>query len=131
MRTLNFNVGGSNQLQRLIDSDLLEGLSDPSTVSVLPKWDDADNFTLEERARAYFDINCAHCHTAGGFCEEQSTLRLSFETSFGESSISERRNSILTRIQNTIPQYGMPLIGTTILHDEGVTLLIEYIDSLE
>lgn len=130
MRTMNFEFNGSNQIQRLIDNDLLEGLSDPSSVTVLPKWDDPSE-SLSRRARAYMDINCAHCHIQGGYCEEQSSLRLAFETPYGESSISERRSSILVRIQNTIPEYGMPLIGTTILHDEGVELLIDYINSLE
>jgi len=130
MRTINFNFNGSNQIQQLIDNDMLEGLADPTSVSLLPKWDDP-TVSLDRRARAYMDINCAHCHTVGGFCEVESTLRLGYETAYEESSISERRFSILTRIQNTIPQYGMPLIGTTILHDEGVEVLIEYINSLE
>ncbi|MFT4781475.1 MAG: putative repeat protein (TIGR03806 family) [Psychroserpens sp.] len=130
MRTINFDFNGSNQIQRLIDNDMLEGLSDPTSVSLLPKWDDP-TVSLDRRARAYMDINCAHCHIQGGFCEEQSNLRLGYETAYEESSISQSRNSILTRIQNTIPQYGMPLIGTTIIHDEGVDLLIEYINSLE
>ncbi|WCO01047.1 fibronectin type III domain-containing protein [Psychroserpens ponticola] len=130
LRTLNFNVNGSNQLQTLIDNEMLEGLTDPSTVGDLPDWEDT-SLGLERRARAYMDINCAHCHIEGGYCENQSSLRLSYETAFGESSISENSNSILARIQNTIPQYGMPLIGTTILHDEGVSLMIDYINSLE
>lgn len=129
MRTLNFNVNGTNQLQQLIDNNLLEGLSDPATVSVLPNWED-DSFNREERARAYFDVNCAHCHIEGGFCEEQSTLRLSFETAFDETNILQRKNSILARIQSTIPEYGMPYIGTTILHDEGVEFLMIYLESL-
>ena len=130
LRTLNFNINGSNQLQALIDNDMLEGLTDPSTVSTLPDWEDI-SFGLERRARAYMDINCAHCHIEGGFCDEQSQLRLSYETAFEESNISDSSDSILARIQNTIPDYGMPLIGTTILHDEGVSLLIDYINSLE
>jgi len=130
LRTLNFDVNGFNQLQSLIDNEMLEGLTDPTTVSVLPNWEDT-SLGLERRARAYLDVNCAHCHIEGGFCELQSGLRLSYETPFGESNISESSNSILARIQNTIPEYGMPLIGTTILHDEGVSLLVEYINSLE
>ena len=130
MRTINFNFNGSNQLQQLIDNDMLDGLTDPTSVSLLPKWDDA-SVSLDRRARAYMDINCAHCHTVGGFCEEQSNLRLDYEIPYEESSISESRFSILTRIQNTIPEYGMPLIGTTFVHEEGVDLLIEYINSLE
>ncbi|MGS2727706.1 fibronectin type III domain-containing protein [Psychroserpens sp. BH13MA-6] len=130
LRSLNFEVNGSNQLQALIDLNLLEGLADPSTVDALPNWED-DSVTLDRRARAYMDMNCAHCHISGGFCEEQSNLRLSYETPFGESNIMESSNSILARIQNTIPEYGMPYIGTTILHDEGVALMIDYINSLE
>lgn len=130
LRTMNFNVNGSNQLQALIDNEMLEGLTDPATVSVLPDWEDT-SLGLDRRARAYMDINCAHCHIEGGFCDTQSILRLSYETDYVESNISERRNSILARIQNTIPEYGMPLIGTTILHEEGVNLLVDYINSLE
>lgn len=130
LRTLNFDINGSNQLMTLINNGMLDGLTDPSSVSVLPNWEDT-SLDLSRRARAYMDINCAHCHIEGGHCEEQSNLRLSYETEFGATSISESSNSILTRIQNTIPEYGMPLIGTTILHDEGVDLLIDYINSLE
>ncbi|WP_231565564.1 fibronectin type III domain-containing protein [Psychroserpens sp. Hel_I_66] len=130
MRTINFNFNGSNQIQQLINNDMLQGLTDPTSVSLLPNWEDP-TVSLDRRARAYMDINCAHCHTPGGFCDEISTLRLSYETAYEESSISERRNSILARIQNTIPEYGMPLIGTTIVHEEAVDVLIEYINSLE
>ncbi|WP_431137205.1 fibronectin type III domain-containing protein [Psychroserpens mesophilus] len=130
LRTLNFNVNGSNQLQTLIDNNMLDGLSDPSTVGVLPNWEDT-SLGLERRARAYMDINCAHCHIEGGFCAEESNLRLAFETAYEESNIYQKRNSIEARIQNTIPQYGMPLIGTTIVHDEGVALLLDYLSSLE
>lgn len=130
LRTMNYNINGINQLQSFINNGYLEGLTDPITVNTLPKWDDT-NYTLEERARAYMDINCAHCHTEGGTCEIESDLRLSYETEFEETYISLNNNSILARIQNTIPEYGMPLIGTTILNDEGVSLMMDYINSLE
>ena len=130
MRNINFNFNGSNQIQTLINSNVITGITDPATVSLLPKWDDL-LAPLDARARAYMDINCAHCHRQGGSCEEVSDLRLDYETPYIESLISQRRNSILTRIQNTIPEYGMPLIGTTILHEEGIDLLIEYINTLD
>jgi uncharacterized repeat protein (TIGR03806 family) len=130
MRNINFDFNGSNQLQNLIDNNMINGLTDPLSVSLTPKWDDP-SISLDRRARAYLDVNCAHCHIQGGFCEEESTLRLGYEIPYEESAISDRRNSILTRIQNTLPNYGMPLIGTTVLHDEGVDVLIKYINSLE
>jgi uncharacterized repeat protein (TIGR03806 family) len=131
MRTLNFSVNGTNQLQSLINNNLIEGLTDPTTVSVLPKWDDDTNYTLEERARAYFDVNCAHCHIEGGYCEVQSTLRLGYETSLGNSNIQNRRNSIINRISTYDQGFSMPLTGTTIVHNEGVDLLLQYLDTLE
>jgi uncharacterized repeat protein (TIGR03806 family) len=130
MRNINFDFNGSNQLQNLIDNNMIEGLTDPISVSLTPKWDDP-TVSLDRRARAYLDVNCAHCHIQGGSCEEQSTLRLGYEIPYEESAIAERRYSILTRIQNTLPNYGMPLIGTTILHDEGIAVLTEYLNSLE
>ena len=32
----------------------------------MPVWDDALNFSVENRAKAYLDANCAHCHSAQG-----------------------------------------------------------------
>ncbi|RKE92006.1 fibronectin type III domain-containing protein [Ichthyenterobacterium magnum] len=130
LRTLNFSVNGTNQLQALIDSDLLDGVTDPNTVSVLPDWTNDTNYTLEERTRAYLDINCAHCHIEGGYCELQSSLRLGYETSFDDSNIYSQRFQISARIANVIPGFSMPFIGTTIIHDEGVSLIEEYLDTL-
>ncbi len=129
LRTLNFEVNGINQLQRLKDMQLLTGLSSPSDVTVLPDWQDT-SATLEERARAYFDIQCAHCHSAGGFCEIESTLRLSYETSLDDSKIVQRKNSISTRINTYNSGFSMPYIGTTIIHTEGVALIQAYLDTL-
>jgi uncharacterized repeat protein (TIGR03806 family) len=131
LRTLNFNVDGVNQLQRLIDSQLLEGLTNPSEVSVLPKWNDM-SYSLEERTRAYLDINCAHCHTEGGYCETQSILRLDYENNLLNSNIQARKTSITFRVSSDFqPGLTMPWIGTTILHDDGVELILEYLDTLE
>lgn len=131
LRALNFNINGTNQLQRLINNNLLEGLSDPTSVSQFPKWDDTINYTLEQRARAYLDVNCAHCHTEGGYCEVQSTLRLGFDTSLEDSNIAIRKNHIISRISADFAVgFTMPWIGTTIHHDEGIDLVIDYLNTL-
>ena len=129
LRTLNFEVNGINQLQKLKNLQLLSGLTSPNDISVLPNWEDT-NATLEQRARAYFDINCAHCHTSGGYCETQSTLRLSYETSLANSKIVERKSSISNRLNSTVQGIKMPFIGTSIKHQEGVDLLQSYLDTL-
>lgn len=127
LRSMNFD----NQLQDFLDSGHLTNLTDPSTVGVLPNWLDESNFTLEERARAYFDVNCAHCHSAGGFCEDQTLLRLPYETSLVDSHIVELKNEIDTRMATYNPPYTMPLIGTTVVHDKGYSLIRAYLQTLE
>ena len=119
-----------NQLQDFIDHGYLSGSPDVATIDALPDWEDT-SYTLEERGRAYFDVNCAHCHTAGGFCEIESTLRLDYETPFAESKILERQNQIVNRMQYYNAGFSMPFIGTTIVHTEGFNLIKAYIDSLD
>ncbi len=119
------NINMDNQIQRLVEDQLLLNLTDPSTVSKLPNWKDT-SFTLEERARAYFEINCAHCHIDDGYCGDISDLRLSYDTPFADTKIFEKRFTIpvLMQIGN------MPFIGTTTVHNEGLALIQEYLDTL-
>ena len=130
LRTMNFNVDGVNQLQYFIDNGQLINAPNPSEIASLPNWEDDINYSLEERSRAYFDVNCAHCHTTGGFCEFQSTLNLAFETNFDDTNIFQRRFSISNRMATYSPGISMPFIGTTMIHSEGFDLIQEYLDSL-
>lgn len=131
-RNLNFVQNGSNSLQNFVDKGLLEGAPSISEIETLPVWSDA-SFTLTERARAYMDVNCAHCHQPGGFHDANISVRPDFryETSFVNSNIDPFKVDIRNRV-NTSPAFGpsMPLVGVTILHTEGVELIQDYIDSL-
>tara|TARA_R100001369_G_scaffold90177_1_gene128815 strand:- start:13955 stop:14905 length:951 start_codon:yes stop_codon:yes gene_type:complete len=129
LRNLNFDLDGSNQLQQLITNQNIDGLASNSEVSSTANWLD-ESASLESRARAYMDINCAYCHKPGGFCENESTLRLTYETSLEDSQIIERNGSISFRITTDIPGLGMPFIGTTLTHTEGVDLIQAYLDTL-
>ncbi len=126
LRTLNFD----GQLQEFITKGFIDGLPDATLVNSLPSWDDP-SFSREQRARAYFDVNCAHCHSEGGFCGELSNLRLNYETPFEDSKIYIQRFNILLRMSEYIPQFSMPYIGTTIVHQEGYDLIESYIQSLD
>lgn len=131
LRSLNFDVNGFNQLQSFIDNQFIEGLNNASIVSTLPNWKNTTNYTLEERTRAYLDMNCAHCHSVGGYCENQSTLRLDYETSLEDSNIVIQKNSMLFRVSSDFQEgLTMPWIGTSILHDEGVDLMVTYLNTL-
>ncbi|HLV14114.1 MAG TPA: hypothetical protein VKY41_02960 [Xanthomarina sp.] len=123
-------VNGNNQLQNWIANNYIANLSSASEVSILPNWEDTTNFTLEERARAYFDINCAHCHSAGGSCGDQSNLRLSYNTPFSNTFILEGKENIDFRMSSYMDGISMPLIGTTMIHTDGYNLISEYLNTL-
>jgi uncharacterized repeat protein (TIGR03806 family) len=131
LRSMNFNVNGTNQLQQFINAGSLQGAPDPSNISALPDWTD-ENIQTETRIRAYFDMNCAHCHAPGGYHTENyyDALNLLIETPFDDSGIYDKRWSIITRIQTTIPGYSMPFIGVSTPHSEAVDLIIPYLESL-
>lgn len=126
LRSMNFN----DQLQNFIDAGHLTNLTDPNTVSVLPNWLD-ESYSLEQRARAYFDVNCAHCHSDGGYCEVQTPLRLPYETTLEDSQIYELKDEIDSRMQTYNPPYTMPLIGTSVVHEKGYSLIRSYLSTLE
>jgi uncharacterized repeat protein (TIGR03806 family) len=129
VRNMNFEVDGVNQLQKFIDAGHLTDAPSVESIAALPNWQD-ESLSLESRSRAYFDVNCAHCHEPGGFCDAQSTLDLRFEIEFEDTNIFERKNSINNRMSTYTPGFSMPFIGTTMLHTEGYALIQEYLDTL-
>lgn len=126
LRSINFN----NQLQTLISNNQITGITDVTTITTLPNWEDDVNYTLEERARAYFDVNCASCHQPGGYCDVQTTLDFRFETPYGNTSIFEHKSEINARMANYQELFSMPLLGTTFVHTEGYYLIKTYLNSL-
>ena len=103
---------------------------------------------LEFRAKSYIDINCAHCHRVGGHCDyvpqrfnfsnmDMYTFGICLPPLFnipdnpyvinaGDADHSE----LMYRINTNEGSEMMPIIGRTIIHEEGVALMREYINSL-
>ncbi len=125
------NMNTADKLQEFIDSGILTGIDNLSTVEKLPKWNDS-SYSLEERARAYLDVNCAHCHQPKGFYDQQfgSTFEFRYETKFTDTHILDKRDPMITRMHSNIDGYKMPFIGTTITHIEGLDLVETYLNSL-
>lgn len=130
LRSMNFEINGVNQLEQFITNSQLTGITNSGSVRSLPNWED-DNESLENRARAYMDINCAHCHIPGGHCEDESTLNLAFETQLEDSDIVEQSFSIDYRVSFYLDGLSMPFIGTSMMHTEGVALIQSYLETLE
>jgi uncharacterized repeat protein (TIGR03806 family) len=129
LRSMNFNINGVNQLEQFISNQQLSGVASSSSVRSLPNWEDT-SLPLETRARAYIDVNCAHCHIPGGTCADQSTLNLAFETTLEDSNILDQIALIDYRTSFYLEGISMPFIGTSMRHTEGLDLVQSYLNTL-
>lgn len=133
LRSLNFNPNNGtvneNQLDYLMGRGMLDGVT-PSDISLLPDWTDVDNFDLFERSRAYLDINCAHCHQPGGEVSNFD-IDMRYETPFEETGIFANRGEIEARFESTLPTYRMPQLGRTVVHEDALAMLVEYLEAIE
>lgn len=61
------NGATANQLADWIARGLLHGApQDTAAIPRLPRWNDPATGSVEQRARAWLAVNCAHCHNPGG-----------------------------------------------------------------
>ncbi|HVI47161.1 MAG TPA: SO2930 family diheme c-type cytochrome [Chitinophaga sp.] len=153
-RNLNFTREGhsGNQLLEWATSGILTGMPAIDSVPRLPNWKDSVAFTVSERARAYLDVNCAHCHTKGGdafntglFLEYEQTnpdhigIRKSPVSAGGGAGgldydiiPGDPAHSILAyRMNSTEPGTAMPELARTVIHKEGVALIRQWISGLK
>jgi uncharacterized repeat protein (TIGR03806 family) len=129
LRNLNRKVlrGGAevNQLEHLAAEGVLEG-ADWTSAPAIPSYADVGH-PLASRARAYLDANCAHCHNPGAWDEAaQTELDLRFEIPVSQTGIGQSTSALERQLQTG----RMPYLGTTLLHDEGVRLVLDYLQSL-
>jgi parallel beta-helix repeat protein len=139
-----------NQLRYMERVGALVGVPENlDTIDTVPDWEDTAA-SLEDRAKGYLDINCAHCHRPEGFASN-SALFLDYwrkvDESYGICKTpvaagsgsggfqydivpGDSDISILSyRMDSNEPDVRMPEIGRTLIHDEGVALIEEWINS--
>ncbi len=144
--------GIANQIDRWSDLGILTGAPiDTSTIDTVPVFGDT-TADLDDRARGYLDINCAHCHTEGG-AADTSGLFLDYTRVFGtevgeckppvaagdgagdlDYSIvpGDADASILPfRMDSNELDVRMPEIGRSVIHTEGVALIREWINAMD
>ena len=152
-RNLNFTIIGQqeNQLTNWSASGKLSGLTGLSNVNSLPDWKDNKHFSLDQRARAYLDINCAHCHIKGGdayntglFLEYEQTdkkhlgiMKSPVSAGNGAGGFNydivpgNASHSIFAYRMNSVePGTAMPELARTIIHKEGVKLIVDWINGM-
>ena len=150
-QNLNHNIaynGVSKKiLQKLVEQGYLD--SYPSSIVSTVDYTDASQ-PLDLRVRSYIDINCAHCHQDQARCYYRP-IRFPFSQTNVDSNIGicldadepinlsiqkvilpgNYYNSVLHyRISTNVENQRMPLLGRTIVHDEGVALIEQWINTL-
>jgi uncharacterized repeat protein (TIGR03806 family) len=143
-----YSDGTSNQLSKLIDVGYLENNLPSSIVSTID-YNDASH-PLRLRLRSYLDVNCAHCHRENSHCDYRP-LRLAFSETVNSQNMGicvepdEALDPLLIeiivpgnvpksmmhfRLSSTSESNRMPLLGRTLVHEEGVQLLKDFINSI-
>lgn len=140
------NHGG--QLQKLAAAGLLDRA--PADAPRVARWDDT-RAPLDARARAYLEINCAHCHNPAG-AASNSGLFLELDRKepvalgIGKRPVAAGRGSggrefaiapgdaeasiLIYRLRSTDPGIAMPELGRATAHEEGIALLSQWIDAM-
>lgn len=150
----NYSDGSKNQLLKWIEKGYLENnFNLPSTQNTVANYNDTSK-PIELRARSYFDINCAHCHNDDGHCGYRP-MRFNFNETLNNninmgvcvdtqdmqdfpSTLSKiiapaniSKSMLYHRLNTTDESYRMPLHGRTILHNEGLQIIEEWINTLQ
>ncbi|AEA43365.1 hypothetical protein [Fluviicola taffensis] len=140
-----YQSGIQNQLEKLIAVGYLQNTLPGNIVSTVNYMDQTK--TVDERFRSYVDINCAHCHAEGKHCSYRP-MRLAFSETSDPINLGlcvepdddidpayvyiikpndKNRSMMHFRLGSTVPSIRMPLLGRTIVHEEGLQLLEEWI----
>ena len=139
-----YNQISENQLHKWVKEGILNSFKDMSSLPILVNYEDPSDGTIAQCARAWLNINCAHCLQRGGPAET-SGLYLNLEdkdlaklgqfkplVSAGRGSGNRKYNivpgrtegSILEyRIASTDPRVMMPELNCKLVHHEGVRLI--------
>ena len=147
-QAFDYESGAENQLAHWTAAGILEGAPEPATAPRVPVWDDPSSGSLEDRARTYLDINCAHCHNPGG-SGRTSGLDLTYgrrtdkelgilkfpvaagrgtgDRSFGVVPGKPDESIFMFRVESVDSGIMMPELGRRLVHEEGVELIRQWI----
>lgn len=150
-RQLNRDVEGQkekNQLDYWRSIGMLRNLPEAGVIPRLAVWDKAETGSLNDRARAYLDSNCGHCHSRSGPASTSGLFLDIFENNNTHLGVNKppvaagrgagefqfdikpgepHQSILLYRMNTTDPAIAMPEIGREQIHAEGVKLIEEWI----
>lgn len=147
-----YESGAENQLAYWSRNGILAGApNDLNDAPRSPVWDDPETGTLDERARAYLDMNCSSCHRPGGigytsgldlrYTQREPTRYGVYKAPVAAGRGGHARFAIvpgkpeesmlLHRLESTDAGVRMPVVGRGLVHEEGVALIRAWIAQME
>jgi uncharacterized repeat protein (TIGR03806 family) len=150
-RQLNKEVNGKNQLVEWVHAGLINELPAIEKVTKLVSYEDK-NISIDARARAWLEINCAHCHRTDAPAKTSGLHLLASVTSplhigIGKPPVAAGKGSggllydivpgkanesiMIYRIASTDPGVMMPELGRSIVHEEGLQLITQWINEMK
>jgi uncharacterized repeat protein (TIGR03806 family) len=150
-RDFAYQEGTENQLAHWSRLGALEGATDPGAAPRLADWADPHSGTLDARARAWLEINCAHCHSPEGparnsgldlLASQHNAIAYGIEkppiaAGNGSGGLAHDivpgqpdKSILVYRISSTHPGIMMPELGKRLVHDEGVSLIRDWIAAM-
>jgi len=151
-RLFSFSDGEKNQLDKLVELGYLKDVPASSQIPAVPLWEEENSGTTEERARAYLDVNCGHCHNPRGPAKNSALNLYYFEDDplslgickaplaagqgsggFAYDIVPGQPDSsiIIYRMNSVELDVAMPEISRSTIHEEGVQLIRDWITGLE
>ncbi len=146
-----YTAGEENQLLFWQAHNMIEGLPAMATVPALTAYED-ETAPTDLRARAWLEINCAHCHRSDGPAKNSGLYLLASEKDkrvlgVGKAPVAAGKGSggrlysivpgkpdesiLQFRIESTHPGIMMPELGRQLTHEEGVDLVRKWIAEMK
>ena len=148
-REYRYPGGSRNQLAYWTAAGMLAGVPDSPPAGV--RWAAAGAASVELRARAYLDANCAHCHNPKGPADTSGLdlgIGAAVDRRFGvcKPPVAVGRGSgdrpydiypgrpddsiLVYRMAHSDPAIAMPELGRSVVHREGVELIRDWVAGL-
>jgi parallel beta-helix repeat protein len=144
--------GKENQLTHWTKAGALKGSPEPAKAPRAAKYDDPTTGSLDQRARAWLDVNCAHCHNPAGPARTTGLDLSISQTNFAKLGVwkspvaaghgsGEHRfdivpgkpedSIVIYRLESTEPGVMMPELPRRMVPDDAVALLREWISQMK
>lgn len=146
-----YTSGATNQLLYWVEKNKLQGMTDISKAEKNAVWNNSQTGNINERARAYLDVNCGHCHRLGGQAStsglylnihEKDSVKLGVlktPVAAGRASADmlysidpghPEKSILIYRLHSLDPGIMMPEMGRRTVDEEGLQLLKEWIKNM-